>query len=210
VLLATGIVPRKPAIPGIEHAKVISYIEAIIGAKPVGQRVAVIGAGGIGFDVCELITHASNGTSELDAYRQAWGIDAKYEDRGGVCQPQEKTSGREVWLLQRKTTKVGDGLAKTTGWIRRSTLVRRGVKMLAGVSYERIDDAGLHVTVDGKPQLLPVDTVILCAGQDPLRELEAPLREQGIEVHLIGGADVAAELDAKRAIAQGTEVAAAI
>jgi len=210
VLLATGIVPRTPAIPGIAHAKVVSYIEAITGAKPVGQRVAVIGAGGIGFDVCELITHASNGTSELDAYRQAWGIDASYRDRGGVCPPQEKTSGREVWLLQRKTTKVGDGLAKTTGWIRRTTLARRGVKMLAGVSYERIDDAGLHITVDGKPQLLPVDTVILCAGQEPLRELDAPLRAQGIEVHLIGGADVAAELDAKRAIAQGTEVAAAL
>jgi len=210
VLLATGIVPRTPAIPGVGHAKVISYIEAIIGAKTVGQRVAVVGAGGIGFDVCELITHAHNGTSELDAYRQAWGIDASYKERGGVCQPREKTSGREVWLLQRKTTKVGDGLAKTTGWIRRSTLARRGVRMLGGVSYERIDDAGLHISVDGKPQLLPVDTVILCAGQDPLRELEAPLRAQGIEVHLIGGADVAAELDAKRAIAQGTEVAAAI
>ena len=210
VLLATGIVPRKPEIPGIEHAKVISYIEAITGAKPVGQRVAVIGAGGIGFDVCELITHAHNGTSELDAYRQAWGIDASYQGRGGVCQPQEKTSGREVWLLQRKTTKVGDGLAKTTGWIRRSTLARRGVKMLAGVTYDRIDDAGLHISIDGQPQLLPVDTVILCAGQDPLRELETPLRAAGIEVHLIGGADIAAELDAKRAIAQGTEVAAAI
>ncbi|MBU1235615.1 MAG: NADPH-dependent 2,4-dienoyl-CoA reductase [Gammaproteobacteria bacterium] len=210
VLLATGIVPRTPAIPGIEHAKVISYIEAITGAKPVGQRVAVIGAGGIGFDVCELVTHAANGGDEIDAYRQAWGIDANYENRGGVCRPQEKTSGREVWLLQRKTTKVGDGLAKTTGWIRRSTLARRGVRMLAGVSYERIDDAGLHITVDGKVQLLPVDTVILCAGQEPLRELEAPLRAGGIEVHLIGGADVAAELDAKRAIAQGTEVAAAL
>jgi 2,4-dienoyl-CoA reductase (NADPH2) len=210
VLLATGIVPRKPAIPGIGHAKVISYIEAITGAKPVGQRVAVIGAGGIGFDVSELITHAHNGTSELDAYRQAWGIDASYKDRGGVCSPQEKTSGREVWLLQRKTTKVGEGLARTTGWIRRSTLARRGVKMLAGVGYDRIDDAGLHITVDGKAQLLPVDTIILCAGQEPLRELEVPLRAAGIEVHLIGGADVAAELDAKRAIAQGTEVAAAL
>ncbi len=210
VLLATGIVPRKPAIPGIEHTKVISYIDAITGAKPVGKSVAVIGAGGIGFDVCELITHAHNGSSELDAYRQAWGIDANYKDRGGVCKPQEKTSGREVWLLQRKTTKVGEGLAKTTGWIRRTTLARRGVKMLSGVSYERIDDAGLHIAVDGQTQLLPVDTVILCAGQEPLRELEAPLCEAGIEVHLIGGADVAAELDAKRAIEQGTEVAAAL
>jgi 2,4-dienoyl-CoA reductase (NADPH2) len=210
VLLATGIVPRRPAIPGIDHAKVVSYVEAITGAKPVGQRVAVIGAGGIGFDVCELITHATNGSDELNAYRQAWGIDAAYKDRGGICRPQEKTSGREVWLLQRKATKVGDGLAKTTGWIRRATLARRGVKMLSGVSYERIDDAGLHVTIDGQTQVLPVDTIILCAGQEPLRELEAPLRAAGIEVHLIGGADVAAELDAKRAIAQGTEVAAGL
>jgi 2,4-dienoyl-CoA reductase (NADPH2) len=210
VLLATGIVPRKPAIPGVEHAKVVTYIDAITGAKPVGKSVAVIGAGGIGFDVCELITHAHNGSSELDAYREAWGIDASYQDRGGVCKPTEKTSGRDVWLLQRKTTKVGDGLAKTTGWIRRATLARRGVKMLSGVNYERIDDAGLHVTIEGQAQVLPVDTVILCAGQDPLRELEAPLRAAGIEVQLIGGADVAAELDAKRAIAQGTEVAAAL
>ena len=210
VLLATGIVPRRPAIPGIDHAKVISYIEAITGAKPVGQRVAVIGAGGIGFDVAELVTHAHAETSEIDAYRQAWGIDTSYGNRGGVCKPQEKTSGREVWLLQRKTTKVGDALAKTTGWIRRATLARRGVKMLSGVSYERIDDAGLHISIDGQAQLLPVDTIILCAGQEPLRELEAPLRESGIKVHLIGGADVAAELDAKRAILQGTEVAAAL
>jgi 2,4-dienoyl-CoA reductase (NADPH2) len=210
VLLATGVVPRRPAIPGIDHAKVVSYIDAITGAKPVGQRVAVIGAGGIGFDVCELITHAHDGKDELDAYRQAWGIDANYADRGGVCRPQEETSGREVWLLQRKATKVGDGLAKTTGWIRRATLARRGVKMLSGVSYERIDDAGLHITVAGQAQLLPVDTIILCAGQEPQRELEVPLRAAGIEVHLIGGADVAAELDAKRAIAQGTEVAAAL
>jgi 2,4-dienoyl-CoA reductase (NADPH2) len=188
----------------------MSYIEAITGAKPVGQRVAVIGAGGIGFDVCELITHAANGTDEFDAYRHAWGIDASYNNRGGVCQPQEKTSGREVWLLQRKATKVGDSLAKTTGWIRRATLARRGVKMLSGVNYERVDDAGLHIAIDGKTHVLPVDTVILCAGQDPLRELEAPLRAAGIEVHLIGGADVAAELDAKRAIAQGTEVAATL
>jgi 2,4-dienoyl-CoA reductase (NADPH2) len=210
VLLATGIVPRTPAIPGIAHAKVVSYIDAITGAKPVGRRVAVIGAGGIGFDVCELITHAHEDGDELDGYRRAWGIDAEYQHRGGVCRPHEANSGREVWLLQRKPTKVGEGLAKTTGWIRRSTLLRRGVKMLAGVSYECIDDAGLHITVDGQAQMLPVDTVILCAGQESMRELELPLREQGIEVHLIGGADIAAELDAKRAIAQGTEVAAGI
>ena len=210
VLLATGIVPRIPAIPGIDHARVVSYIDAITGARPVGRRVAVVGAGGIGFDVCELITHAANGSDELDGYRQAWGIDVAYRNRGGVCAASEMTSGREVWLLQRKTTKVGDSLAKTTGWIRRATLARRGVRMLSGVTYERVDDAGLHITVDAKAQLLPVDTIILCAGQEPLRDLEAPLRAMGIEVHLIGGADVAAELDAKRAIAQGTEVAASL
>ena len=210
VILATGVVPRTPAIPGVDHVKVVSYIDAITGAKPVGQRVAVIGAGGIGFDVCELLTHASTETDDLDAYRQAWGIDANYRTRGAVAAPCEATSGREVWLLQRKATKVGDGLAKTTGWIRRATLMRRGVKMLAGVSYERIDDAGLHIAVNGQTQLLPADTVVLCAGQESVRELVEPLRVQGRTVHVIGGADVAAELDAKRAIAQGTELAASL
>jgi 2,4-dienoyl-CoA reductase (NADPH2) len=212
VLLATGVAPRWPAIPGIDHAKVVSYVAAITGAKPVGRRVAVIGAGGIGFDVCELLTHATNGNggSELDRYRQAWGIDTQYRARGGVCPPQEDPGERQVWLLQRSPTKLGENLAKTTGWIRRTTLARRKVKMLAGVSYERIDDAGLHIAVDGKSQLLEVDTVVICAGQEPLRDLEAPLRAKGIEVRVVGGADVAAELDAKRAIAQGTEVAAGL
>jgi 2,4-dienoyl-CoA reductase (NADPH2) len=210
VLLATGIVPRRPAIAGIEHAKAVSYIEAITGAKPVGRRVAVIGAGGIGFDVCELLSHGAGGGSELDRYRQAWGIDPQYRARGGVCPPMEAAGDRQIWLLQRSQTKIGDKLAKTTGWIRRATLARRGVKMLAGVHYERIDDAGLHIAVDGQPLLLEVDTVVICAGQEPLRELAAPLRAKGVDVVLIGGADVAAELDAKRAIAQGTEVAAGL
>ena len=212
VLLASGITPRRPAIAGIDHAKVVSYIEAITGAKPVGRRVAVIGAGGIGFDVCELLTHAADGHGggELDRYRRAWGVDVDYRARGGVCRAEEDPGDRSVWLLQRSQTKVGENLAKTTGWIRRTTLARRGVKMLGGVAYERIDDAGLHVVIDGQSQLLEVDTVVVCAGQEPLRELEAPLRAKGIEVRVIGGADVAAELDAKRAIAQGTEVAAGL
>ncbi len=212
VLLASGITPRRPAIAGIDHAKVVSYIEAITGAKPVGRRVAVIGAGGIGFDVCELLTHAADGHGggELDRYRRAWGVDVDYRARGGVCRAEEDPGDRSVWLLQRSQTKVGENLAKTTGWIRRTTLARRGVNMLGGVAYERIDDAGLHVVIAGQSQLLEVDTVVVCAGQEPLRELEAPLRAKGIEVRVIGGADVAAELDAKRAIAQGTEVAAGL
>ncbi|MCA1999150.1 MAG: FAD-dependent oxidoreductase, partial [Hyphomicrobiales bacterium] len=214
VLLATGTVPRRPAIPGIDHPMVIGHAEAITGAKPVGRRVAVIGAGGIGFDVCELITHAGGVGDPLDAFRDAWGIDAAIGSRGGLGVPREAASGREVWLLQRKHAKVGEGLAKTTGWIRRATLARRGVRMLAGVAYERIDDDGLHLTVEGRAMRLPVDTIIVCAGQEPERGLEAPLRalaaETGIEVRIVGGAAVAAELDARRAIAQGTEVAASL
>ena len=212
VLRASGITPRRPAIAGIDHPKVVGYVDAIKGVKPVGRRVAVMGAGGIGFDVCELLTHAADGHdgAELDRYRRAWGIDVDYQARGGVCRPEEDPGDRSVWLLQRSQTKVGENLAKTTGWIRRTTLARRGVKMLGGVAYERIDDAGLHVVIDGRSQLLEVDTVVVCAGQEPLRELEAPLRAKGIEVRVIGGADVAAELDAKRAIAQGTEVAAGL
>jgi 2,4-dienoyl-CoA reductase (NADPH2) len=170
----------------------------------------VIGAGGIGFDVCEWLTQVADGGTELDHYRQAWGIDSQYRARGGVCRPEEGAGGRTVWLLQRSRTKVGENLAKTTGWIRRTTLARRGVKTLGGVSYERIDDAGLHITFDGEPQVLDVDTVVICAGQESLRDLAAPLRAMGVPVMLIGGADVAAELDAKRAIAQGTEVAAGL
>ncbi|MBA3996195.1 MAG: NADPH-dependent 2,4-dienoyl-CoA reductase [Candidatus Accumulibacter sp.] len=210
VVLATGIVPRSPALPGIDHPKVTSYIDLIEGRKEAGQRVAVIGAGGIGFDVGEFLTHAHDGKDELTRFQDEWGIDTAYAARGGLKAPHDDAAPRQVWLLQRKASKVGDGLAKTTGWIRRTLLKKRGVAMLSGVNYERIDDAGLHITVDGQAQCLPVDTVVICAGQEPRRELEAGLRAANVPLSLIGGADVATELDAKRAIDQGTRLAAAL
>jgi 2,4-dienoyl-CoA reductase (NADPH2) len=210
VLLATGIAPRSPAIAGIGHTKVASYVDIVSGRRQAGARVAIVGAGGIGFDVAELLTHDGADDQDIAAYQQAWGIDPDYRQRGGVRPPVPECSPRQVWLLQRKESKVGDGLAKTTGWIRRATLARRGVQMLSSVAYERIDDAGLHIRIDDAAQLLPVDTIVICAGQEPLRELEAPLLAAGVPVTRIGGADVAAELDAKRAIRQGTEVAATL
>jgi len=205
VVLATGIVPRVPAIPGIEHAKVASYVDIVQGRREAGRRVAIIGAGGIGFDVAEFLTHG--GGDDAEGYSREWGIDIHYANRGGVADPEEPRSPRQVSLLQRKSGKVGEGLAKTTGWIRRTLLRRRGVSMLSGVVYERIDDAGLHITVDGQPRLIEADTIVICAGQEPRRELEEALRAAGKPVTLIGGADIAVELDARRAIAQGTEVA---
>ena len=220
VLLATGIVPRTPPIEGIDHPKVARYIEVIRGEREVGGSVAIIGAGGIGFDVAEFLTppHGAPGGASarklevvaqpaLDHFRDEWGIDASYAARGGLKSAATPVSPRQVWLLQRKASKVGEGLAKTTGWVRRTTLLKRGVKMLGGVEYRRIDDAGLHVVVNGEAKVLPVDTIVVCAGQEPQRALEAPLKAAGIAVTCIGGADVATELDAKRAIAQGTEVA---
>jgi len=212
VLLATGIVPREPAIPGIDHPSVASYVDIVSGRRVAGKRVAIIGAGGIGFDVAEFLTHetSASATHELDAFRDEWGIDAHYTQRGGVKTAIDKPAPREVWLLQRKDSKVGAGLAKTTGWIRRTLLKKRGVAMLAGVDYDRIDDAGLHVTIDGMPRVIAADTIVICAGQEPQRELVDALADAGIASTLIGGADVAVELDAKRAIDQGTRVALAL
>ncbi|TBV03778.1 NADPH-dependent 2,4-dienoyl-CoA reductase [Phytopseudomonas dryadis] len=212
IILATGIAPRTPDIPGIDHPKVISYLDAILQRKPVGQVVAVIGAGGIGFDVSEFITHQGAASSlDRQAFWREWGIDQALQARGGVAgvQAEVQAPARQVFLLQRKTSKVGAGLGKTTGWIHRAGLKNRQVRMLNAVEYLGIDEAGLHIRVaEGEPQLLPVDTVIVCAGQDPLRELQEELLAAGQSVHLIGGADVAAELDAKRAIDQGARLAA--
>ena len=212
IILATGIAPRTPAIPGIEHGKVISYLDAILQRKPVGQKVAVIGAGGIGFDVSEFITHQGEATSlNREEFWKEWGIDTALEARGGVAgvQAHPHPAAREVFLLQRKKSKVGDGLGKTTGWIHRTGLKNKNVQMLNSVEYLKVDDAGLHISIaGGEPQVLPVDTVIVCAGQDPLRELQEGLENAGQSVHLIGGADVASELDAKRAINQGSRLAA--
>lgn len=208
IVLATGIVPRTPAIAGMDHPKVLSYLDVLRDERPVGQRVAVIGAGGIGFDVSEYLTHEGESASQVPAkFYAEWGVDTQYSQAGGLGAAQVPASPRQVHLLQRKTSKVGDGLGKTTGWIHRSSLKARRVAMSAGVHYERVDDAGLHITVDGLPQTLAVDHVVVCAGQEPQRELLGALQAAGCRVHLIGGADVAAELDAKRAIQQGTELA---
>lgn len=213
IVLATGVLPRRPAIPGIEHPRVLGYIEAILGLRPLGARVAVIGAGGIGFDVCTLLTQDGPSSSlEVAAFWREWGIDPQLAARGGVAgvSPVPPAPARQVWLLQRKAGRPGAGLGKTTGWIHRSSLVRRGVEMLGGVEYLGIDDAGLHLRVDGEVRLLAVDNVVLCAGQEPRRELLDGLRAAGQRVHLVGGAEIAAELDAKRAIAQGTRLAAGL
>ena len=213
VVLATGIEPRTPAIEGIDHPKVVSYIDVIAGRAPVGQAVAIVGAGGIGFDVAELITHEGPSAAlDIAVFAREWGIDFANHPRGGVTgiEPQVARSARTVTLLQRKATPVGQGLGKTTGWTHRLTLQRRGVKMVSGAEYRKIDDAGLHAVIGGEPVLLPVDTVIVCAGQDPARGLHNALAAQGITAHLIGGADEAAELDAKRAIKQASELAATL
>ncbi|MEE1925746.1 NADPH-dependent 2,4-dienoyl-CoA reductase [Pseudomonas sp. 148P] len=214
IILATGIAPRLPAIPGIEHGKVLSYLDVLLQRKPVGQRVAVIGAGGIGFDVSEFLVHQGVATSQdREAFWKEWGIDGGLEARGGVAgvKPEPHAPARQVYLLQRKKTKVGDGLGKTTGWIHRTGLKNKQVQMLNSVEYLGIDDAGLHIRVgEGEPQVLAVDNVVICAGQDPLRELHDGLVAAGQSVHLIGGADVAAELDAKRAINQGSRLAAGL
>ena len=205
VILATGVVPRRPNIPGIDHPKVLGYLDVISGA-PVGPRVAVIGAGGIGFDISEYLIHSGPSASQdIETFMQEWGIDMSFQARGGVegMVPQIAPAAREVFLLQRKSKKVGAGLGKTTGWIHRTNLAKRGVQMMAGVTYEKIDDDGLHITQAGTAHLLQVDSIVLCAGQEPERGLAADLPQ----AHLIGGADVAAELDARRAIDQGTRLA---
>ncbi|WP_438283227.1 FAD-dependent oxidoreductase [Pseudomonas alabamensis] len=214
VVLATGISPRVPAIPGIDHPKVLSYLDVLREGRPVGPRVAVIGAGGIGFDTSEYLVHAGPATSlDRDAFWAEWGIDTRLEARGGVAgvTPRPAPAAREVYLLQRSASKVGDGLGKTTGWIHRAGLKQRGVHMLNSVEYLKIDDAGLHVRIaGGEPQVLEVDNVVICAGQEPLRDLYEALVASGQSTHLVGGADVAAELDAKRAINQASRLAATL
>ncbi len=208
VVLATGIKPRIPDIPGIDHPMVLSYLDVLKYNKPVGKRVAVIGAGGIGFDVSEFLAHEGESTSlNIEAFMREWGVDMSLQARGGIegIQAEVTKSSREIYLLQRKTSKVGAGLGKTTGWIHRTALKNRGVKMLGGCAYEKIDDQGLHLTIGGKAQVLNVDSIVICAGQVPLRGLVAGLK---VPNHLIGGADIAKELDAKRAIDQGTRLAA--
>ena len=210
VIVATGVVPRVPALAGLDHPSVASYVEIVRGDRVAGKRVAIIGAGGIGFDIAELLTHPGPAHDDARTFLDAWGIDTRYASRGGLKPAEEPPSPRAVVLLQRKPTKVGEDLAKTTGWIRRTLLRRRGVEMLADVAYDHIDDDGLHVRVAGVPRTLRVDTIVVCAGQEPRRELAEALAREGIAHTVIGGADVAVELDAKRAIDQGTRVALAL
>ena len=210
IIVATGIKPRTPPIAGIEHDKVMNYLDVLKYKKSVGQKVAIIGAGGIGFDVAEYLTHTGESLSlRPEAWANEWKVDMSYANRGGLLKKAEiEPSPRDVFLLQRKSSKVGAGLGKTTGWIHRSSLKNKQVKTMNGVEYLKVDDDGLHISVDGKTECLPVDNVIVCAGQTPLNSLYNDLNEHHNGVHLIGGADVAAELDAKRAIRQGAELAA--
>ncbi|WP_312690891.1 NADPH-dependent 2,4-dienoyl-CoA reductase [Kosakonia sp.] len=210
VILACGIEPRMPEIDGIDHPSVLSYLDVLRDKVPVGERVAIIGCGGIGFDTAMYLSQPGEPTSQnIAEFCVEWGIDTSLHNAGGLRPegPQLPKSPRHIVMLQRKASKPGEGLGKTTGWIHRATLLSRGVKMIPAVSYQKIDDAGLHLMIGGEPQLLAVDHVVICAGQEPRRELAEPLREAGKTVHLIGGCDVALELDARRAIAQGTQLA---
>ncbi|UMB70863.1 NADPH-dependent 2,4-dienoyl-CoA reductase [Mycobacterium paraterrae] len=211
VVLATGVAPRIPDIPGIDHPMVLTYGQAITGTKPLGTRVAVIGAGGIGFDVGEFLVTDTSPTLNLKDWKTEWGAADPWEAPGALIAPIPAPPAREVYLLQRSSGAQGRKLGKTSGWVHRASLKHKGVQQLSGVNYERISDEGLHISFGSKherPRLLEVDNIVVCAGQEPVRDLEDELRRNGIHPHVIGGAAVAAELDAKRAIKQGTELAA--
>ncbi|MCZ0925818.1 NADPH-dependent 2,4-dienoyl-CoA reductase [Halomonas janggokensis] len=210
VVIATGVMPRELTLPGADHPKVLSYAEAIERPERVGSTVAVIGAGGIGFDVSELLAHQAHPTLDLAAWCDEWGVDLAMEARGGLKAPAPPASPREIVMLQRKTSKPGKYLGKTTGWVHRASLKQRGVKTLTGCEYLKIDDDGLHIRQEGQNQVLDVASIVVCAGQESVRDLIVPLEQSGHRVHVIGGADEAAELDAKRAIDQGTRLAASL
>ncbi len=211
VVIATGVVPRIPQIAGLDHPKVVSYIDVLLHGRPVGAKVAIVGAGGIGFDTATFLTDPGaqtekttlEGAAAVADYRQEWGIDADYTQRGGLVKAEPEPGARQVWILQRTKGKVGDRLGKTTGWAHRLTLKKRGVQMWSDVQYVRVDDEGLHILLKGEPQILAVDNVVICAGQHSLRDLYEPLRQAGMAVQMIGGAKEAGELDAKRAIEEG-------
>ncbi|MEX1829160.1 FAD-dependent oxidoreductase [Luteibacter sp. CQ10] len=211
VILASGVTPRGVAIEGADHAKVISYVDVLQKDVAVGPRVAIVGAGGIGFDVAEFLTErAPSPTTDLARWTKEWGVDMNMTVPGGLMPAQPEKPERQVWLLQRTEGRPGARLNKTSGWVHRATLKNKKVTMLGGVTYRRVDDEGLHLEIDGKPQVLPVDHVVICAGQEPNRDLHEALVAKGVDVRLVGGADVAAELDAKRAIDTATRLAASL
>ncbi|WP_298578212.1 NADPH-dependent 2,4-dienoyl-CoA reductase [uncultured Luteimonas sp.] len=211
IVLATGVNPRRVDFEGHAHPKVVGYLDVLRGDIVPGRRVAIVGAGGIGFDVGEfLVQEGASPSLDVGQWMAEWGVDPAFESAGGLRPPRVAPPPREIWLLQRSPGRPGARLGKTTGWIHRSTLKHKGVRMIGGVEYLAVDDEGFHLRVDGQPQLLPVDHVVVCAGQEPRRDLLEPLQAAGHRVHLIGGADVAAELDAKRAIAQACRLAASL
>ncbi len=213
IILATGITPRTPKIDGVEHTKVLSYLDVLKHKKPVGKRVAIIGAGGIGFDVSEYLSHEGESSSQnIDTWLKEWGIDKSIEARGGIAgmKPEFHPSPREIFMFKRSKGKFGGNLGKTTGWIHRTNLKKKNVQFINEVQYSKIDDDGLHYVQNDEQKTLSVDNVVICAGQTPFKNLLAPLESAGKKVHVIGGADVAAELDAKRAIDQGCRLAASL
>jgi 2,4-dienoyl-CoA reductase (NADPH2) len=214
VVVATGVLPRDPGLPGQDHPMVLTYPDVLLRGRPVGQRVAIVGAGGIGFDVATFLVHPAGGDGpDLAGWQAAWGVADPAATRGGLARPRPPPPARQVFLLQRKASRPGAGLGRTTGWIHRAALKAGRVEMIAGIEYAGVDDRGLTIRFGKekeKTRLLEVDNVVLCAGQEPRRDLVAPLRAAGLTVHVIGGADVAAELDAKRAIDQGSRLAASL
>jgi 2,4-dienoyl-CoA reductase (NADPH2) len=209
VVLATGVIPRAVDFPGADHAKVVGYLDVLDGRVQCGPRVAIIGAGGIGFDVAEFLAQAGSSPSlDVGRWMAEWGVDPGFDARGGLAPARPEPPARQLWLLQRSPGKPGARLGKTTGWIHRAALKAKGVRMLGGVEYLGVDDVGLHIRIDGGEQLLAVDHVVVCAGQEPRRELLPGLQAGGCRVHVIGGADRAVELDARRAIDQGSRLAA--
>jgi 2,4-dienoyl-CoA reductase (NADPH2) len=207
-VVATGVVPRVPAIPGYGHAKCVSYVDILNGTRTAGRTVAIVGAGGIGFDVAEFLTSVPQEVAATPEHFQAeWGIDAEIAGQGGLAKEAMAAPGRQVVMLQRKAGRMGRGLGVSTGWVLRLLLAKRKVAQVTGVTYRKIDDAGLHVTVEGQERVVPADTIVICAGQEPERSLYDDLVGRGVVAHLIGGAERAAELDAMRAIDQGTRLA---